>query len=214
MTVHPPTYRVTLHLKKTDTRAVIRAAQAVYSGMSAHAEYFASRQPALADLLAQTQNLVTAQEAMATRAPHTRAVRDTAQEDLSRLINEALDHVQSLVNRHPDQAEILAHSAGMTLSKRPAPTKPILQARLTPKAQTVLLTAHAAMLVGQTRKSRLFNWQWSSDAEANWHAIDATSLPKTTVADLPPRTTVYFRVRSVVGGIQGPWSPSVAIVVP
>ncbi len=204
---------VSLHLKRRNTHDVIRIAQAVYDGMSAHTDLFPTPNPTMATLLAETQALIVAQAAMASRAITASAVRDAARTTLCLSLDNELRYVQTLVSLQPDQADTLAHSAGMAVTGVRPHAKPVLDVKITPASGTVHLNANAHVLVGKSLKSHLFNWQWSQDGGITWHDVEATATAKATVSGLPALTPVHFRVRSVVGGIPGEWSQSVRLIV-
>ncbi len=204
---------VSLHLKKTITHDVISVAQSVFNGMSAHTDLFPAPTPALSVLHTQTLALSAAEEAMATRSPTTRAVRDAARSELCVSLDDERSYVQSLVAHAPDNAQTLATSAGMSVTGAPTHTKPVLDVTITPASGTVHLNANSHVLVGKSLKGHLFNWQWSQDSGITWHDGEATATAKAVLTGLPTLTTVHFRVRTVVGGVAGAWSHPVSILV-
>ncbi len=213
MSTHHHNPHVSIHLKSGVTRDVVRIAQAVFTGMSTHTELFPAPVPALSVLHTETQALIAAQDAMATRVPSARPIRDAARAAVCLSLHSELRYVQSLVDLSPDRADLLASSAGFSVSGVGVHTKPLIDVKITPASGSVHLSANASALVGKSLKGHLYNWQWSQDAETTWHDAPSTTSAKAILTGLPALANVHFRVRSVVGGVPGPWSHSVSLVV-
>ena len=205
--------RVSLNVNKYNAPAVLALAKAIYNALIADPTQFPSPVPALPVVLGQITAVETAQQAVATRARGTAAVRDAKLAVLVTSLEGLQTYVQGLCDASPEQALSIVTAAAMIAKKPPIRSKAELAAKLGAAMGIVRLDANRKLLTGKTSKRFLFNWEYSLDGGKTWVAAPATPLANTEIGGLPPLTVVFFRVSATVGTVVGPWSQSVALLV-
>jgi hypothetical protein len=113
--------------------------------------------------------------------------------------------VQQIANLTPEQAASIIESAGMSVRKTGARSKPDLAVKSATQG-AVHLVAKA------TKGNRAHEWQYSTDGKI-WTAAPPTTQAKTTVGNLPTGVLVYFRHRVVTKAGPGDWSATISMAV-
>jgi hypothetical protein len=212
--VAPHRTRVVLKNSKKNIAALIALARVVHDRMAADPGQFAAPVPPLATLLAQIQDLETAEQATKTRTKGTAALRDTKRDVLVTSLESQRMYVQTLCDASPDKAAALIGAAGMSVGQVPGGSKPMLRAKHGTQPGTVTLVANATLLVGKgVSKRPTFNWQMSADGGKTWTNLPSTPLASTDIANLTPATTYAFRVGVTVSKTTGEWSQAITLMV-
>jgi hypothetical protein len=205
--------RAVLKLQKRNAPHLVALAQAIHDGMIAAAAQFPSPTPTMATFESQIQDLATAEQATKTKARGTAAVRNAKAAILVTSLESLQTYVQGLCDASPEQAATLISAAAMQVAAKRSGHKPILAAKAGPVSGGAQLFANRTVLVGQTFKRVLLNWQYSVDGGKTWVSAPSTPLASTEITGLPVMTTVSFRVSATVGKVVGDWSQAVAVLV-
>ena len=199
-----PTILVVLNLP-TPTPALIVRANAIVGGMSADPTMFPSPNPPLATVTAQINTLASAETACETHTAGTVAIRDAAKKTLVTSLHALKAYVQLLVNASPAEAQPIAQAAAMALKKKKAAGKLPLTIKSIASG-TVQLVAKA------TAGSGAYEWQYSTDGKT-WVSTPSSTQSKTTIPNLQPGTTLYFRQRAITKTGPSDWGDPVVHVV-
>jgi hypothetical protein len=89
--------------------------------------------------------------------------------------------------------------------------KPILAAGLGTVSGLVILEANRGLL-NKSKKAKFYEWQYTLDGKT-FLAAPTTAKVRTSIAGLPPLTTVGFRVRVTDTVTVGEWTQVVSILV-
>lgn len=207
--------RPILRLNRSSTADVLQRAYAVYQGLSS-AERFPDPSPSPGEIKDQTEALEQAEKNVKTGIKGATAIRNAARSKLVSTLDGARAYVQKLCDvASPPDATVLAQSAGMFVAAQPLPYKPILAVTPGPTSGSAALDANAGMLLGGRKgRVRVFHWQWTADGGKAFHDATATPFAKTVITDLPPLSTIGFRVRVAVAGGLGDWSQVVSVLIP
>lgn len=206
--------RVVLSLETSKVPALLPQAKAIYNSFEANKAQLPAPPVPLATLLAQIQDLDTAEQATGTRTKGTVPVRNAKRAVLVTSLENLRMYVQTLCDASPEQAAAIASAASMAVAKVPLHDKPVLQAKQGAQSGTVALIANATLLIGRgVRKKATFNWEMSADGGKTWLPLPSTPIASTTVAGLTPATTYAFRVCVTVSKTVGEWSQPVMLLV-
>ena len=205
--------RAALGMNKNKIKDFIPKSQNVYNLMSVDPR-FAASPVAYATVAQQITDLTKANQSVAAKIPGMVPTRDQRRDVLFASMESLRGFVQMLADASPAQASILITAAGMLVWALPVRSKAILAAETTLPSGTVALQANATLLLaGMGSKRPTFNWSYTLDGKA---FLSAPSTPeaRTTIANLPPLTTVGFRVSVTVAKMPpGDWSQVVSVLV-
>jgi hypothetical protein len=208
----PRRARVILAVDKYRVPLLILLAQAVFAAMSAHAALFASLSALIATLGTQTTDLVDAQSGVKNKTVGT-AERNAKRDLVVTTLESLRALIQALCDASPEQAATLIQAAAMKAAAVRARAKAMLAVTLGVQSGVVDLVANARLL-SMARRSKTYNWQFTTDGGRTWSAAASTPYARTTLGGLPPLIVCGFRVNVVVGDDEpGPWSQTVSILV-
>jgi len=162
--------------------------------------------PLLAQLTKAVADFEAAQAAVHTRALGAIAARNRARAALTVVLRQVRTHIQQVAETHPDDAESIAQSLGLSLSKPARRTKPPLTVKPGKLSGSVELVARAP----GGRASH--EWQWSTDGKS-WTAAPSTLRARTVIAGLTPATLVYFRHRVITKDGPSEWGQVVSAII-
>jgi len=206
--------RIVLSLAKGKVPALLPQSRAIYNAFETNKAQLPAPPVPLATLLAQIQDLETAEQATKTGTKGTVAVRNAKRAVLVTSLESLRMYVQSLSDANPEQSAAIASAASMFVAKVPLHAKPVLQAKPGASSGSVVLVANASLLIGRgVRKKATFNWESSADGGKTWVAAPSTPLSTTTVTGLTPLITYAFRVSVIVSKMAGEWSQAVTLLV-
>jgi hypothetical protein len=208
-----PRIRIVLHAQKDNVPKVLSLAQVVRTAMEANAPFYPARSPTDPVFAAQIAALETAQQNRKSGGINAVATRNAARDVVWSSLGLLRAYVQSLGDASPEQAIVLARSAGMDIARTGSVARPVLDAKLNTVPGTVLLVANAALLTGKTSRQVAFNWQSSADGGHTWISAPSTPRARTSLPGLTLMTTYVFRVSVTVGETLGAWSQSVSLLV-
>jgi len=185
---------------------VITFAQNVATAMTGN-PHFPSPTPTLATFQADVAALNTAETAVLSRA---KGAVETRNARLA-VVRTDLDNLRSYVQgvaaqASPSDAEAIIESAGLTIRKVTARSKPALAAKQGSVSGTVTIAAKAVA------KRAVYTWQYSTD-QKTWTTLPETLQAKTGVSGLTATTTYYFRVQSMTKEGLGTWGDVVSLLV-
>jgi hypothetical protein len=184
------------------------------SGMSADTTRFSAPNPPLATLQAQIVKVEDANKQARAHVHGAVRVRNLERNRLVSMLETECAYVKTLCDASPEEASLIIQAAGLASAAFPTYEKPLLKVVRGAAPGTVKLAAAVSLLMGgRNRKSRFFNWQWTTDGGQTFHDAPSTSTSKTMIANLTPLTTVGFRVKITTAMGPGEWSPSVSILV-
>jgi len=206
--------RIVLSLETEKVPALLPQSKTIYNAFATNASLLPTPPVPLPTLLAQIQDLDTAEQATKTGTKGTVAVRNAKRAVLVTTLESLRMYVQSLCDSNPEQAPALATAASMAVAKLPLHAKPVLQAKPGASSGAVILIANATLLIGRgVRKKATFNWESSADGGKTWVTAPSTPLSSTSVVGLTPLTTYAFRVSVTVSKTTGEWSQAVTLLV-
>jgi len=114
-------------------------------------------------------------------------------------------YVQGVAEAHPTEAEAIITSAGMSVGKTRAATKPPVRARQGKVSGRVVLDATALPRPVQ------YCWQSSTD-QKTWTDIPPSFQSRTLVDGLTPATVYFFRLRTMTRSGLSDWSPVLCVI--
>jgi hypothetical protein len=135
-------------------------------------------------------------------------VRNARLARLESLVKRLKAYVQAVADDDPDNAVSIIESAGMSVKKPTAPSKPPLYVKPGRVSGAVRAVARAVA------KEAQYEWQWSSDGGKTWEDAPKTLQAKTVIRGLPSEVKCLFRFRAVTRRKRTDWSEPVAGVVP
>jgi hypothetical protein len=203
--------RVVLKARKEKVVFFLAVCKAIYTGLLNHPALFPALPVALPLLLSQIQAVESGQEAVRTRVLGAAATRNDLVNALASSLETLRSYVESLCAASPEQAGTLAAAAAMHLRAAGTRSKPILAAKLGAVSGLVILAANRGLLT-KSKKARFYEWQYTLDGKT-FLAAPTTAKARTSIAGLPPLTTVGFRVRVTDTVTVGEWTQVVSIVV-
>ncbi len=169
--------------------------------------YFVSPNPPLATVSADNSALAAAETIALTKVTGAVEARDAKK----RIVLDDLHHlklyVQVIADQNPTHAVEIILSAGMHVKKSTAHSKQDFVATQGTSSGLAKLVVKAV-----PSKRASYEWQWSTDLKT-WTTLPATLQARTTVPNLTPGTTCYFRSRAVTKTGTGDWSQVVSLIV-
>ena len=194
--------------------SVLGRVYAINTGMGKDPALYSAPVPLLPVLMAQAGKVSAAQQLVGTRAAGAAAARDVQLVVLAGMVETERSYTQTLCDAHPDQAIAIAEGAGFLVATSPGHYKALLKVGLGTAPGTVHLEANATVLAGKKRRAQTcFHWEWTPDGGKTVLGAPSTPHAKTTIANLPPLTTVGFRVNMTNGKGTGEWSQWVTILI-
>jgi len=166
-----------------------------------------SPSPALSAVTSDIDALEAAEVAARQRTKGAAAARDLEQKVVEEDLLALKAYVQQVANQHPDQAEAIVTSAGMTLRRSGRARKPVLAASMGPSPDEVTLRAKAR------GRGAAYEWQSSSDGGKSWTNLGITTQASLRVPGLTVGTTYLFRFRATVKATTSDWSDAVSLAV-
>jgi hypothetical protein len=142
-----------------------------------------------------------------TRTKGTVAARNAAKANLLTTLHGAKAYVQQKADANVEQGQAIIESAGLTVRKASASTKPEFAAKQGAVSGSVHLTARA------TARRCSYEWQWSADGGKTWTVLPTTLQARTTVQNLPVGVMCAFRFRPVTKAGEGDFSQVVTLLV-
>jgi hypothetical protein len=182
----------------------IAYAKGIYKAMNGNTA-FPDSADRIAALNTHTLALDAAETALHTKPPTgTVAFRDAASEVVKADLRALRSDVQTVADKNPSQADVLAKSAGMDIKHMNTQKKRGNTAENDEVTGTIVLTAEDA---------GPHEWQMSKD-QVNSINLPATSKAKSKVFKLISGDTWYFRSRPILTqGEEGEWCQWIKIVV-
>jgi hypothetical protein len=196
---------VTLRIPKVIAQ-LIAFAQAIVMAMTNNKVLFPTPSPALVQVTADTNSLVSAQTTVASRIKGAVAIRDEKRLIVVSDLHQLEAYVQQLVNLNPDQAISIAEAAGMGVRKPKAATQKSPITAIQVVSGSVKLVAKAAL------GGRSNEWQVSTDGKT-WTSAPPSTKAKTTVTGLQTGVLTYFRHRAVTKAGATDWTQPVSMLV-
>jgi hypothetical protein len=185
--------------------AVLVLSKAVLQAVTAQKTTFPSPNPSVAQFGADISALDTAEVAVKTRTVGTVQVRNNKLEIVVTDLRQLRAYVQLIANATPEQAEVIAASAGMTVRK------PIVRSKSDLAVKTTV-SGSVKLVAKATAGSHAHEWQYSLDGKT-WTNAAATLQAKTTLVGLQTNVLTYFRHRAVSKTGSGNWSQPISILV-
>jgi hypothetical protein len=202
----PPKFRVVVKAPRNVSDLLVFG-QKVHDQIGANALSLPSPNPPLATLQGQIADLNTKEAFAKTRAAGAVEDRDKARLVLVLSLDQEAAYVEVLCNASPENAPSLVQDAGLALKLTPLHPKPPLAIKATKVSGSVDLIAKA------TQGCLANHWQYSLDGGKTWTDLPATSKAKTTLANVPPGTTVTVRHRVFTRAGLADWGQPVSHMV-
>jgi hypothetical protein len=174
---------------------LIAQCTAIVHAMTGNA-YFATPSPTLAAVQAAIAALAASQENAMAKTKGAAQTRNLAKKALIKLMDELRSYVQSIANSMPGQEEAVILSAKMLVKIIGVRAPRVFQALHGAVAGQALLEAPRAPARGSVF------WQWSVDQKV-WTDVPPTTKASTTIENLTPGTTYYFRHSDTFSGCIG-----------
>jgi hypothetical protein len=185
---------------------LINTGEAVAQAMTENAAIFTNPTLPVAVLSANLAALAAAEKLAQTKAPGAVQARNLKLELVISNLKQERAYVQSLVDASQAQGAVIIKAAAMTTRKASTYQKPPLSAKQSSIAGKVLLYCLASKVAA------VYGWQMSVD-QKTWTDLPGTREAKTSVAGLTPGSTVFFRVRLVIKGVEQNWSQIISFIV-
>ena len=172
-----------------------------------NAGIFVGPVPTPAALKTSADVLETANVLAKTRVTGSASARDLKYDLTLDDIHAAQMYVQGLADKEDEPTAIsIIQASGFELRNHGVRVKPDLAVKQGNVSGTAIITAKSA------GKRVSYLWQQSVDGVV-WTDLPATLQAKTTVTDLTPLQSYYFRFRPVLKDGLKDWSPMVSIIV-
>ena len=114
----------------------------------------------------------------------------------------------------PDQAAATIRAAALDVAGVGERVKEPLTVTQSVPGGPVTLVAYAKLFLGNSRRGRVWGWQYSGDGGKTWTNAPSTSKARTILMGLTPLTLYAFRANiTLSSGLAGAWSPTVELVV-
>jgi hypothetical protein len=194
---------VALYMARIVTQ-LIKQCRVIVTKMTGNT-WFPSPTPTLAQVTNDINALDAAEQAAQKGPKGAAAERDVKRAALRSDMRQLKSYVQSICDANMPEAQAIAESAGMSVAKRPARSKPDLAAKYGAVPATVALEAKAL------RRRASYQWQMSTDQKV-WSDLPSTVKAATVVTGLTPATTYYFRFRTLTADGLSDWSPAISII--
>jgi hypothetical protein len=184
-----------------DVSAQAKAIVAAVTGNS----YLPTPSPATATITADTAALDAAETVALTKVKGAVAERNVKLLVVRTDLTHLKGYVQQVADANPTNADAIITSAGMSIRKTPVRVKQAFVA----KQGSV---SGSADLVAKSAGRASYDWESSPD-QKTWTLLPSTLQAHTTVPNLTPGATVYFRSRPTTKVGQGDWSQIVSLIV-
>jgi hypothetical protein len=201
---------VVLNLPRSIPKILIRL-QSVIDSIEQHPSIFVKPSPPLAQMRTHLGDLSNKQAAFHTMAG-TKATRDEALKVVLADAKRVRAYVEDLANADPEQAEVIASAATMTVRQTPPRHKPALEVRQ-------FVSAVVKLIAKAIRGGKSYQWQYrltqppADEDDGKWIPLPPTTQTSTTVENLAPGTTVWFRFRALLTTGLTNWSDAVSYLV-
>jgi hypothetical protein len=132
------------------------------------------------------------------------------------MMRSELQYIQSVAEQGTaEQSVATLRAGGVEIALLPRHDKALLTVRQGPTSGSVILDAHARLLLGaHVKRYRLFGWQATSDGGQTFVTLPSTPTAQTTLSGLTPLTVYGFRVNVTTStGIAGEWSQIIRFLV-
>jgi hypothetical protein len=167
--------------------------------------YFKTPTPPLATVSADNAAYSKAQAAALMKTKTAIADRDAKRTVVVTDLRMLKAYVQSIANADAANAAAIITSAGLGVRKATSHTKQAITAKPGKVSGVVMVVAKSA-----GRAS--YDWQTSPDGKT-WTSLPSTLQARTSLQNLTPGTTVYFRHRTVTKAGVGDWSQTTSVFV-
>jgi hypothetical protein len=162
--------------------------------------------PTLAAVQSAIDNLSKAQNDARAKTKGAATRRNLARQALVKLMNALCAYVQLVADSMPGQEADVILSAKMIVKAIGAHAPRVFAALHGPISGTAEIEAPV------TEDRRSIFWQWSTD-QKTWNDLPPTLKASTTVANLTPGTTYWFRYRVLTKDGLGDWSQVVSLLM-
>lgn len=210
MTASMRRVRAALH-KPTNAAALVIYVMLIIEKMTNNS-WFTQTHPPLEKVKAAAQALDAAQVEAQFKARGSANTRNAALATLSNLLEQLRAYVEGVANENPEFAVSIIESAGMDAVMPRYPNLAPFRAKGGKAPHSVDLACKAGP------KGCGYYWQISTDGGKTWTDLPSTRKARTTVPNLVPGETYWFRYRLLLraGGQtsrQTDWSEKIYIVV-
>jgi hypothetical protein len=176
---------VVLDLPRAVPQLIIRV-NGLVAGIEEHPLIFPKPTPPLAQVKSNLGALMTAQ------ANYKSSLGSVVKREEARKLTVAdakgiHAYVQGLAVANPEQADVIAGAASMTVRKTPARHKPPLSVKQ-------LVSMSVKVIAKAVNGGQHYEWEYSLDG-ATWIKLPPTTKASTTVTSLQPGRVVWFRCR-------------------
>ncbi|MEI7892358.1 MAG: fibronectin type III domain-containing protein [Myxococcales bacterium] len=198
-----PRVYVTLSNEPTTVAALILFVRAIIAAMTNNS-WFSNPNPPLATVSADVDALEAAEKIAKTRAAGAVDARNTARDKVEYDLEQLRQYVQLVADANPKDAHAIIHSALLTERQASTYHKPEFEATTGETPGSALLRARA--IAGAIA----YFWQFSLD-NVLWHDMPETAQANTSVTNLTPNTTYFFRFRVLTRSGKGEFGQSVTL---
>ena len=167
--------------------------------------WFTTITPPLNTVTTDTDTLESSHAIALNRAKGAASSRDDKKATVLKDAHALLAYVQGIADNNPANAEAIILSAGMNVRAKGGRKIIDFKALHGEVSGTVNIIAKAA------ENNASYEWQQSTDG-TNWTMLPVTRKVKTSVSNLIPGTTYYFRYRPVLRKGEGEWSQIIKII--
>jgi len=195
---------VVLGLPVTVGPLILRATTIV-DAMAKNPKTFPSPTPPLAKVRTDIAGLATAEAAHKNRMD-TISPRELMRKLVAADMHQLHAYVQTLASASPEQADVIASLAAMTVRKTGARHKADLAVR-------ALFSGSVRIIAKAIQGGRAYEWQLSLDGGKTWTSLPPTTKASTTVNDLQPGVMTHFRNRVITKAGPSDWSKAVSMIV-
>jgi hypothetical protein len=200
-----PIIVVVLNLNPQPISALVVRSTTIVNAMEASGKMFPAPSPAYAVARSDISALDLAEVATKTRTTGSVAVRDDKRKVVVADMHQLHSYVQQLANANPEQAELIAQGAAMTLRKKPSRHKSDLSVKHVVSGTVTVIAK--AVLGGHAHE-----WQYSTDGKT-WTSVAASLKASTTITGLQTGVLTYFRHRAITKVGPDEWSQPVSALV-
>lgn len=184
---------------------LLALAKAIISAMTGNS-YFPTPNPPLATINSDVTSLDAAETVALTKVKGAAAARNAKLVILVNDLKTLKAYVQTVANADADNADAIILSAGMSIRKSTTRNKQDIAV----KSGVVSGSVHVVAKAAASRAS--YNWQYSTNLKT-WTNLPTTLQARTTVSNLAPGTTVYFRSSAVTKAGAADWTEPTSIIV-
>lgn len=207
MTMPKLKHPLVIRERKTSAAAVIIYSRAIVLKMT-DSTWFPDPPVTLADLSTDTDALEQAEAAVRNRGKGLAEVRNGKLRQVNIDLDALRGYVQWVADANPNEAALIAASAGMRLKRVGARHKLVLAAERGAVPDSVKLSAKAV------HKHAAYEWQVSADGGETWVSVGVSTVADITVPGLTSGVLYHFRFRSTVGRTTSNWCSPIRYRVP